>query len=169
MDLAFYANVAEIVGTAAVVVSLIYVGIQVNDSTRAVRSATANQTTSAISAWYSNIGNNEQSAALFAKGIVDPESLSAEELAQFIYLAHGLILEFQAAYYLSEEGTLDLELRESITNNLAGVRETPGFLLYWSQRGSLLKPSFRKFVDDVLASGTTNTDFAALYRSHDAN
>ena len=166
MDLAFFANLAEIIGTVAIVISLIYVGIQVNDSTRAVRSATANETTSAISAWYSEIGNNQQAAELFAKGLRDPESLSSGELAQFMYLAHGLILEFQAAYYLSEEGTLDLELRESITNNLAGVRELPGFLLYWSQRGSLFKPSFKDFVEEVLLSSTTNTDFEALYRQN---
>ena len=169
MDLAFFANLAEIVGTVAIVISLIYVGIQVNDSTRAVRSSTANETTSAISAWYSDIGNNQQSAELFAKGLVDPESLSSGELAQYMYLAHGIILQFQAAYYLSEEGTLDLELRKSITNNLAGVRELPGFLLYWSQRGSLFKPSFREFVDDVLVNSATNTDFENLYRSGDSD
>ncbi len=169
MDLASFANLAEIVGTAAIIISLIYVGIQVNDSTRAVRSATANETTSAISAWYNDIGNNQQAAELFARALRDPEPLSSGELAQFMYLAHGLILEFQAAYYLSEEGTLDLELRESITNNLAGVREMPGFNLYWSQRGSLFKPSFKEFVEDVLVNGATNTDFEALYRSRDSD
>ena len=36
------AHLAEIVGAFAVVISLIYVGIQVNDSTAAVRAASAN-------------------------------------------------------------------------------------------------------------------------------
>ena len=36
------ASVAEIVGAFAVVISLLYVGIQVNDSTKAARSAAAN-------------------------------------------------------------------------------------------------------------------------------
>ena len=164
-----WASIAEIIGALAIVISLIYVGIQVNESTRAVRSATANETTAAISAWYIEIGNNQQAAELYARGMADPESLSSGELAQFIYLTHGLILEYQAAYYLSEEGTLDQELRESITNNLAGVREMPGYQLYWSQRGSLFKPNFREFVDDILVNGATNTDSEALYRSGDSD
>ena len=36
------ANIADVVAAVAVVVSLVYVGIQVNDSTRAVRFAAAN-------------------------------------------------------------------------------------------------------------------------------
>lgn len=82
------ASIAEIIGSVAIVVSLIYVGVQVNDSTRAVRSANANDISAAIADWYNVVGSNPQ-----------------------------------AAYYLSQEGTLDMQIRESLTNNLAGVRE----------------------------------------------
>ena len=46
------ANIAEVISATAIIVSLIYVGVQVADSTRAVRSASANETSSAISTWY---------------------------------------------------------------------------------------------------------------------
>lgn len=42
LKLSEFASVAEIVGAFAVVVSLIHVGVQVNDSNRAVRSASVN-------------------------------------------------------------------------------------------------------------------------------
>jgi hypothetical protein len=149
------------------VISLIYVGIQVNDSTRAVRSSTANETSAAISSWYAEIGSNPQATRVFLNGVANPESLSREETAQFIYMMHGLQLEYQAAFWLSQEQTLDVELQESLTNTIAGVRDQPGFKMYWAQRRDLFEPGFRTYVDDLLANGVTNTNLERLYRSSD--
>ena len=157
-------SVAEIIGAIAIVVSLIYVGIQVSDSTLAVRSATANETAAAISAWYSDVGTSPQASEVFLTGISRPEDLTVAETAQFIYLLHGLMLQYQAAFYVAEEGTLDRELQQSIVNTLQGTREQPGFLLYWQQRGDLFEPRFKAFVDDLIANGTTNTNLEQLYR-----
>ena len=158
------ARVAEVIGAIAIVISLIYVGVQVRDSTRAVRSATANDTTAALSSWYSQIGSSREASQLFWNGMTAPESLSSEELFQFVMQAHGIILVYQTVFYLSQEGTLDVELQESITNTILGLRELPGFLLYWEQRGGLFKADFRRAVNEMLASGTTNPNVERLYR-----
>lgn len=168
LNLTDWASIAEVVGAIAIVISLIYVGVQVNDSTRAVRSATANATSTAISSWYSDIGTSLQASEVFMKGIANPESLTPVETAQFIYLTHGLFFQYQGAYYLAEEGTLDTELQQSLVNTLLGVREQPGFLMYWEQRGSLFQPGFKAFVDDVIANGNTNTALERLYREADS-
>jgi len=83
------ASVAEIVGAIAIVISLIYVGIEVKDSTRAVRSATANESIAAMSAWYLNVGSSEQASQMFFKGMTNPESLTREEKTQYIFLSHA--------------------------------------------------------------------------------
>ena len=168
IKLADLASIAEIVGAAAIVISLIYVGVQVNDSTRAVRSATANETSTAISSWYSDLGTDFQSTEVFVRGIANPGSLTAVEAAQFIYLMHGLFFQYQGAYYLSEQGTLDMEIQQSLVNTLLGVREQPGFHMYWEQRGSMFESDFREFVDNMLANGNTNTSFETIYRQIDA-
>ena len=80
-----------------------------------------------------------------------------QETAQFIYLIHGLFLEYQAAYYSSVQGTLDVEMQESLTNTILGVRELPGVELYWSQREVVFKPSFREFASKLLKTGKTNS------------
>ena len=164
LKLSDMAHIAEIVGAVVIVVSLIYVGIQVNDSTRAVRSATANETTAAMSAWYVTVGSSEQATRVFYDGMTNPESLSNQELTQYIYMSHGLFLEYQAAFYLSQEGTLDLRLQQSLVNTIAGVREMPGFLKYWQQRRDLFEPGFREFVDDLIANGATNVNVEELYK-----
>ena len=158
------ASIAEVVGAIAIVVSLVYVGVQVTDSTRAVRSATANETASALSAWYAQLGGNLQASQIFLDGMTNPELLSREEQFQFVVQFHGLMLEYQAAYYLSQEGTLDVELQESLTNTILGVRELPGFALYWEQRRDLFKASYRDYVEDLFIDGTTNSNMERIYQ-----
>jgi hypothetical protein len=160
--------IAEVIGAIAIVISLIYVGVQVNDSTRAVRSATANEMSTALSSWYSELGNSREGSEIFWRGMTNPEPLTPEEMFQFVVNAHGIFWLYQAAYYLAEERTLDVELRDSIIKTMLGFRELPGFLLYWEQRGGLFKADFRQAVDDMLASGATNRNVEQLYRPRES-
>lgn len=82
-------------------------------------------------------------------------------------MSQGLFLGYQAAFFLSQEGTLDSSSLPSLVNTIAGVREMPGFLRYWGQRRSLFKADFREFVDDLIANGTTNTNIKQLYQETD--
>ena len=59
------ASVAEIVGAIAVILSLIYVGIQVNENASAVRSASANDANTAMQNWYLEVGSSQQTSELF--------------------------------------------------------------------------------------------------------
>jgi hypothetical protein len=118
-----FASIAEVIGAIAIFISLIYVGIQVNDSTRAVRSATANELAASLSALYIEVGIDPKASQVLMDGFTNPESLSREETVQFVYIMHGLFLQYQAAYYLSQEGTLDEELRESVACFFTGGRE----------------------------------------------
>lgn len=113
---------------------------------------------------YAEVGIDPKASQVLLDGFTNPKSLSREETTQFVYMVHGLFLQYQAAYYLSQEGTLDEELRESVTNTLLGLRDLPGLLFYWGQRRDLFKPSFREHVDGLLISGDTNTNLQELYR-----
>ena len=64
------ASIAEITGAFAVVISLIYVGIQVNDSAGAVRSAAANDANVALQNWYLQIGLDQQTSDLVYEALV---------------------------------------------------------------------------------------------------
>ena len=52
LKLSKLASIAEIIGAFAVVISLIYVGVQVNDSASAVRAASTNDANVALQSWY---------------------------------------------------------------------------------------------------------------------
>ena len=160
------AHVAEIVSAVAIVISLLYLGIQVNGSTRAVRSAATNDAATAVQSWYMAIGSSEQTSRLWFHGVTDPDSLSREELFQFVMMTHAVMLGFQNSFNLAEQGALDVEIRESINKTVVSVKDQPGFELYWRLRGPLFGQDFRDYIDELLRGAPVES--AELYDLSDA-
>lgn len=157
------ALLAEIIGAFAVVISLIYVGIQVNQSVQAVRSESVNNANVALQSWYLDVGSDQQTAEIFYRGLMSEEALpTPEEEFQFLMMFHAVFLAFQNSYWLHQEGTLDPELLDALTAAILGVKDTPGLNRYWRQRRSYLNASFANYVDDLLQR-ETNTSMD-LYR-----
>ena len=158
------ASIAEIIGAFAVVVSLIYVGVQVNDNSSAVRSAAANDANAAMQNWYLEIGSSQQTSELFYRALTSPEALPDEQEFQFLMMMHGVFLGFQNSYLLAEEGTIDTDLRQSLTKSIGGIRLLPGMQRYWRQRKSYLHTGFAEWVDVTLENfdGDVSVD---IYRT----
>ena len=161
-----WASIAEIIGAFAVVISLAYVGVQVNDSASAVRSASANDANEAVQNWYLQIGSNQQTSDLFYKALTSKEALSNLEEFQFLMMFHGVFLAFQNSYLLAEEGTIDVDLREALTRAILGVKDTPGMKRYWRQRKSYLHSEFVVYVDQLFQKETNSS--MDLYRTPEA-
>jgi hypothetical protein len=161
-----FASIAEIIGAFAVVISLIYVGVQVNDNAGAVRSAAANDANVATQSWYMQIGSDQQTSELFYEALTSEVPLSNQEEYQFLMMMHGAMLAFQNSYLLAEEGTIDFELREAATTAISGVKELPGFRRYWRQRKSYLHTGFADYVDQLLKQKTDVT--VDIYRIPEA-
>jgi hypothetical protein len=161
------ASIAEIIGAFAVVISLIYVGVQVNDSAGAVRSASANDANVALQNWYLQIGSDQQTSELIYEALTSEEALSNQEEFQYLMMMHGAFLAFQNSFLLAEEGTIDAELREAITAAILGVKELPGMRRYWRQRRSYLHSGFADYVDQLLKQESDVT--VDIYRLPEAD
>ena len=118
-------------------------------------SAMASASVDSISAWYIEIGNDEQSSALVYRFFVDPNSLSPQERFQATMNIHGLFLVFQNSYYLANEGTLEQSILRSLTAAMLSAKGTPGLHLFWKQRRSIFMEEFQNFVDSILDSDRT--------------
>jgi hypothetical protein len=145
-------TLVEILGGMGLILSLIFVGIQIRENNRATMSAMASASVDSISAWYVEIGNDEQSSALIYHYLGDPNSLSAEKRFQAAMNLHGIFLIFQNSYYLVNEGTLEQSILHSLTGAIIGIKEQPGFLLFWKQRRYIYLEGFQVYVDSLVAS-----------------
>jgi hypothetical protein len=157
MKLKNWASLAEIVGALAVVISLVYVGIQVNDGAVAARSAAANDANVALQQWYMQVGDGTETSSVVFRGLKSEQALPDEEEFQYLMMTHGFFLAVQNTYLLAEVGTIDVELRDSLFNAINGIRLLPGMKRYWRQRRNYLHAGFAEWVEQVSAQGAEVT------------
>ena len=156
-------NLVEAVGSAAVVLSLVFVGLEVNESTRATRSASAAETTATVAEFYTSLGSDQQISTLMRRYITDPKSLTLEERFQGTMHLHALMLILQSSFYLEEEGTLTPQIRQSMTK---AITSEPGIKYYWEQRKPIfVNEDFIAYMEQTLASEYTHSK--DLYQSPD--
>lgn len=143
--------IAEIVGAIAIIVTLVYLSIQVKDSARASRSAAVTDATTAMQAFYQELGSNPATSKLFLDGLTNPDTLSKQDQFQYLMMMHSCFLGFQRSFFLAREGTLDVALRDSIGTAMHAVNHLPGIYLYWRQRRGYFQPEFIEWVEGLLA------------------
>ena len=149
MKLENWASLAEIIGAFAVVISLVYVGIQVNDSAGATRSAASNDVNVALQEWYMQVGSDKETSTLLYKGLISEKALPDEEEFQFLMMTHGFFLGLQNSFLLAEEGTIDEELRNSLNTAIGNIKRLPGMERYWIQRKNTLHSGFVEWVEQI--------------------
>ena len=149
-----WANLAEIIGTAAIIFSLLFVGLQIADNTKEMRSSAAHNATESLQNWYVEIATNSQAAQVFRRGMNDPSELSQDEAFQYLLNVHSATLAYQHVFFIGAEGTLDTSLYQAMTATMEAVVSTRGFQWYWKQRANFFTTEFCGFVDELILSAT---------------
>src|SRR6476660_6748923 len=104
MNLNDLANIGQVIGAVAVVVSLFYVAHQIRQNTNAVRSATAQAVHEHCAKWYHLVAADDTFFQIVAKGLRDYGSLSEKERVRFIE-THMVFLSYsQNAFLKWREG-----------------------------------------------------------------
>jgi hypothetical protein len=157
MTLEQLAYVGEIVASVAVVASLIYVGVQVNQNTRAVQAAAVNATTETANAIRLSIYQDPEIARIYQSGLEDVTSLSSLERTQFRLLMHNAVWALWNTYAqvrFSGLARATWEAQEPLIRRFLG---TPGGRWFWESFKLEFDPDFSRRVDAVLANGQSAT------------
>ena len=146
-----FKGMVETFSALAVVISLVFVGLQMNENTRATRSAIAAETTATVSEWYNTMADNSDTSRLFRTFVAYPSTLNPDEQYRAIMKLHSFMVILQSTYYLEQEGTLDTNIRDSLSIVLGTVGTQPGMVMYWqSRRDIFTNENFIAFVDKVV-------------------
>ena len=158
MTLNDLANLGQIIGALAVVISLIYVAYQIRQNTNAVRSATAQTVHEHFSNWYNLVAADAELARIAANGLRDYASLSEQERVRFVATFMSFISYSQNAFLKWREGLLKPALWlgwEQVMMNLFGA---PGGKAFWKERGYLFGEEFRRYIENDLMKRTPHPD-----------
>lgn len=144
-----WALIAEVTGGFAIIISLIFVGIQFREDARAMRSAMATKGNGISSAWYTEMGNNPPTSNLFNRFLTDFDSLEQDEKFQMVMYLHAGLLSFQNSFYLAEEGSLDPRIRNTIGEPVIAIKGTSGLAYFWDNRRHFFFSEFQAFIDQL--------------------
>ncbi len=149
MTLTDLASLTQIVGGIGVFASLIFVGIQIRENSKAVRSATAQAVHDNYAGWYMAVGGDAVALATSTKGFADLTSLSAAEKAQFVCIYMAFLSHCQNAFHQWKQGHLSDDLWacwDTLMMNL----NTPGGAEFWAERSYVFGQEFRDYFEKLL-------------------
>ena len=150
MSLNDLANMGQVIGAIAVVISLIYVALQIRQNTNAVRSATVQSVHEHFANWYHLIAADAELARIAPNGLRDYQSLSENERTRFIAAFMSFLSYSQNAFLKWRQGLLASSLWlgwEQVMMNFFG---TPGGKAFWKERGYMFGDEFRRYIEDDL-------------------
>ncbi len=117
----------ELIAAIAVVISLIFVGLQIKENTIATEAATYQDTVAYDIEILLNMGSTPEMARVFFTFLEDPESLDEDEYLQGRTLLSATVRHLENLYLQHEAGMLSDEAwatREGLVRNVA---LSPGF------------------------------------------
>lgn len=98
--------VAELAGSAAVLLGLVFVGLELRQNTAAVQATTSQGVRELSIDWLSNIATSPELAETWAKALSDPAQLEGGEEVQVSYMLRAYWLRLQTTYYQWRRGAL---------------------------------------------------------------
>ena len=143
-------SIGELIGALAVIFSLIYLGIQIRQNTKAVRI----QTYQAIMDSSNRLGDSlaEQDVDfIYRKGRKDPDSCSEEEMAQFMLIAGQVVNLYEGLYLHHQSGAIDDDFFSNRWKTFHRILHQPGFRQMWERAGDYYAISFTRAVDGLMA------------------
>ena len=145
-------NIGEFIGGIAVIVTLIYLTIQVRHNTQATRTASLQDLVISFRDLNNKLINPEIERA-FRKGIKDYPNMPESERGIFVWLTNDHALFFQSAMASRDSGTLDGETYERYLAYFCSWLITPGGANWWQEIRNLYTTNLVREVEQRFAKG----------------
>ena len=150
MTLSDLGNIGEFISALAVVLSLLYLAVQIRQNTRQVRANTFQGVARGWQEFIYNITSDDR-AVIWLKGAVDPAALDEDQRARYFLLVRAYLRGYENDYYQYRHGTFDTEPWEGYLNALhADGLSHPGIRLHWTRDRGNFDSAFVEFIDREL-------------------
>jgi len=132
------------------VISLIYVGISVNQNTNAVQVAN-HQALVALDQETTNWFRNPDFAAAYIDAVDDISKLSAVQRAQVGSYIAGKLNAWEFAFLTHENGMMEDNIWEGWDGHCRTVLEQSAGRWFWRGERESFSPAFRMYVDSIVS------------------
>src|SRR5438067_2263872 len=137
--------ISQLVGSIAVVLSVLYLALQVHRSTRVAKLATQDAAATALRDVTKPLMENAELGEIWRVGLENLDALSPADQARFFHATYQFLKAFETIHFHYAFGVMDQHLWEGWKELLRHYKAAPGIAHYWRLRESLFSERFRKF------------------------
>ena len=136
LTLSEWANIAEILGSAVVVLSLIFIGLELRQNTNALYTNSWQQVIDKMIDLDISEATDQALGKVMIEGEANPDALSDEERWRFYRVAQARLGQLEFAYLAKINGTLDEFHWGAMEGYLRHMLCLPGYVQFWENMGS---------------------------------
>lgn len=162
MDWNAVSAIANVLAAISVILTVVYLAIQIRQNTHATHSQTYHLATSALAEMAGIIGSNKELARIFRIGMLNPGELDEDESAQFGYLGISLFRRFENVFFQYKSGMIDEDFWNGHRDNILWFFHRPGMQFWWKDRKFAFSRSFREFLDGSTPDQITSPESRRL-------
>lgn len=142
-----FASIGEIIGGIGVVVSLVYLAIQIRSNTEAERTSTYQSIVSDFGALNNSMASSPELSYMFAQGMEDYHQLKPDEQARVSQMFFQCFHYFENMFYQYRKGYLDEEVWAGWRRLMLTYHSRPGFQTWWKYRRDVYSEPFAHFLE----------------------
>ena len=157
MNIESMANYADVIAGIAVIVSLIYVGVQIRRNTKSSLSQTNQAAHESMANVSLEVAKNQDLAVFFRRGLIAFDQLTDDEEFQFLLLMVTVFRRFENIFYQHNKGLLEDDLWEGYKQSNLIYFFTDGGQAFWKQRQHTFSENYRNFLDSASSNQIKST------------
>ena len=146
--LAELAQIAEVIAAVAVVLSLIYVGREVQSNTSAVQGAAMQAVATTDADALLTIASDSALSEIVRLGYQDSSQLTPADAFRYYLFMRQFWLSMQNVYQQSELNLIDRSVWRSYVSVICGMWSRSGPRETWSDHSDVLNPGFVALVEE---------------------
>jgi len=144
-----WSRLGDLIGHVAVVVSLIYVGLQVRQNTAAIQTSTSQSIYQQNQEQALLVMESAEMAEILLRASRDIESLSPVDSVRYRRYLNVHLNTFEAVYSNALQGTMESEMAAGWLDGMSELKCIAGMRQYWALRRDGYHQTFREAVDSA--------------------
>ena len=149
--------VGEVLGAAGVIISLLYLAVQIRGDARAKRAATTHAQSQANAGFASILATDPEVAELYLRGIHDFALLKGPDSVRFSALLIHMFRLYEDQFLQWTEGDLDSQVWRGFDAAIDDFCSMPGLQAWWKTRSHWFSDRFQSLIDKKIAEHSVPT------------
>ena len=152
-------NLGEFLGSIVVLITLLYLAVQVRQTRLSVQSSSWQDGVNSIIEWNFRIAEAPELVDIFQRGMADPDALSSQEQLRLALMISSFLQQFHKWYLDNQKGLVEEKAWLGESQSMVAILSTPGGARYWEKFEVPFTPGFRAYVDERLREARTGAHF----------